>query len=331
MKLLVLTSTDPYLNLAIEEYLFLHTEEPIFMLWQNAPSVIIGKNQNAYAEVDRAYADARGIRIARRITGGGAVYHDLGNINYSYLSPNEKGRALDFESFTAPILRALHSLGIHAALSGRNDIEIDGKKISGNAQHKVGARLLHHGTLLFDTDTTVLEAVLRPNRKKLQTRAIRSVGARVVNLRTLLGEDWTRDRFLDYLSAYIEKEYHAERIFPPVCGAVEEIAKRNASSDWIFPKKELFSRYTEIKEERYPFGTVALMLSMENDQIESVAITGDFFGIRPVGELEAILCGTKLSELEKRLLTCPVSEFIFGMDVPTLIDLLRKSPGTDTP
>ena len=324
MKLLILNSTDPYLNLAIEEYLFLHAEEPILMLWQNACSVIIGKNQNAYAEIDRTYAEEHGIRIARRITGGGAVYHDLGNINYSYISPHEVGGTLDFESYSTPILRALHALGIQASLSGRNDIEVDGKKISGNAQHRSDGRLLHHGTLLFDTDMGVLGSVLRPNRAKLKTRAIRSVGARVTNLRPLLGEDWTKDRFLDHLCRFLESEYDAATIPTPSNSEITALAERNASAEWIYPEKEMLSRYTETHTERYPFGTVEISLSMHREKILDVSIAGDFFGTRPIRELEAMLCGTSLASLEDVLLNCPVSEFIFGMDATALITLLRR-------
>lgn len=322
MKLLILRSTDPYLNLAIEEYLFLNTKEPVFMLWQNAASVIIGKNQNAYAEIDREYADAHGIRIARRITGGGAVYHDLGNVNYSYISPDESGQTIDFKSFSEPLLRALAALSIPATLSGRNDIEIDGKKISGNAQHRVGTRLLHHGTLLFDADTEVMGRVLRPNREKLQTRAIRSVGARVCNLRASYLPDWTKDQFLDYLAHFIEKEYAAERIEPPEKEEIRVLAQRNASSEWLFPERDLLSEYTQGIQKRYPFGTVEILLSMRNDRIEKIAISGDFFGCRSVRELEELLTDVRLCRVREQLSRCCASDFIFGMQNEELIALL---------
>ena len=231
---------------------------------------------------------------------------------------------MDFESFSMPILHALHALGINATLSGRNDIEIDQKKISGNAQHRVGTRLLHHGTLLFNTDTEVLGRVLRPNREKLTTRAIRSVKARVTNLATILDASWSKDRFLEYLCGFIETKYNAQRISPPSNQAIEVLARRNASMDWIFPEKELLARYTEVKKERYPFGTVELSLSMHNDKIEEISITGDFFGVRPVAELENLLQHTPTSHLKERLSSVPLSDYIFGMDVQALVSLISR-------
>ena len=149
MKFLKLTSTDPYYNLAVEEFLFSHTDEDVFMLWQNSPTVVIGKNQNAYAEVDLCFAEENGIKVARRITGGGAVYHDLGNVNYSYITSTENVSSLDFETPSRAIIAALADMGITAELGGRNDILAGGKKISGNAQHTSNGRILHHGTLLL--------------------------------------------------------------------------------------------------------------------------------------------------------------------------------------
>ncbi|MBO5754545.1 MAG: lipoate--protein ligase family protein, partial [Clostridia bacterium] len=135
MKYLRLYSTDPYYNLAVEEYLLRHTDDDIFMLWQNEKTVVIGKNQNAYAEVNLDYAEKNGIRVARRLSGGGAVYHDMGNVNYTFITSCERATALDYAYFTRPILAALASLGVKGTLSGRNDLECEGKKFSGNAQY----------------------------------------------------------------------------------------------------------------------------------------------------------------------------------------------------
>jgi len=292
------------------------------MLWQNAPSVIIGRNQNAYAEVDHCFAKEHGIRIARRITGGGAVYHDSGNVNYSFISPAEKEGTLDFEAFSAPILNALSSLGIHASLSGRNDIEVDGKKISGNAQHRVGHRLLHHGTLLFAVDTATLEAVLRPNREKLKARAIRSVSARVTDLRSYLPTDMTVEGLIDHLCRYVENAFHTQRILPPTNEEIDALARRNASRAWIYPEKDLLSRYTKVKERRYPFGSVELLLEMKNDKIFEIAIKGDFFGIRPISELEDALRGARLCEVETRLSSFDIGAYVCGMQKKELTELL---------
>ena len=324
MKLIILKTVDPYINLAIEEYLFLHAEEEIFMLWQNKPSVIIGCNQNAFAEVNLSYAEEHGIHVARRITGGGAVYHDLGNINYSYITPTPQSDTLDFARFCEPILRSLQALGVNASLSGRNDIEIDGKKISGNAQHRKDGRLLHHGTLLFDTDRTVLEAVLKPRQKKLETRAIRSVGARVTNLSHHLPTPMTKEALICHIAAYIKHTYAAKETPSPMCKEIEALTARNASKEWLYPEKDLLSRYTETKEERYPFGTVELLLKMQNDRIAELSLRGDFFSLRPVTELESLLGDVRISEVKACLETVDIGQYVCGMDNSEFLSLLQS-------
>lgn len=322
MKYLKLTSTDPYRNLAIEEFLFLHADEEILMLWQNAASVILGRNQSAYAEVDLSYANAHGIQIARRITGGGAVYHDLGNINYTFISPCAKNHSLDFAAFSKPITDALASFGIKATLTGRNDLEVDGKKISGNAQYRRGDRVLHHGTLLFDTDPTKLDAVLRPDEEKIRSRAIRSVHARVCNLRPLLPQIPDAGAFCVHLERFIDAHYAPTHICAPENEEIERLAERNASLDWLYPKKDMLSDYSTVKKKRYPFGTVEVRLEMSDDKIRSAHFVGDFFATAPVEELEALLCGTRLLEIEETLAKTDVGAYICGMRTEELARML---------
>ena len=186
MKFAVLKSTDPYLNLAIEEYLFRYTTDDIFMLWQNEPSVVVGVNQNIYAEIDFDYLRSNNIHPVRRITGGGAVYHDLGNVNYTYISQSKSANEIDFISYTKPIVDALKALSINATLNGRNDLYVDGFKFSGNAQHHEGSRVLHHGTILFDADFQALSSALTVDEEKLKSKAVKSVRNRVVNLSSYL-------------------------------------------------------------------------------------------------------------------------------------------------
>ncbi|MBO4411698.1 MAG: lipoate--protein ligase [Lachnospiraceae bacterium] len=193
MRLILTNSLDPYYNLACEEYYFRDTEDDVFMLWQNRPTVVIGRNQNLYDEVDLSYTEKEGIEVVRRITGGGAVYHDLGNVNYSFITSREKAAVLDFDYFTRPIRDTLLSLGIEAVLSGRNDLVVsapDGSflKFSGNAETATDRRILSHGTLLFDSDLGVLSKALKPDPEKLKKRAIQSVRSRVTNLKPLVSD-----------------------------------------------------------------------------------------------------------------------------------------------
>ena len=312
MKYLILTTHDPYLNLAIEEYLFQNSQDNVFILWQNEPCIVIGKNQNPYAEIDISVAKEKNIKIVRRITGGGAVYHDLGNLNYTFIS-NDDACGIDFAKFTAPIISALATMGITATLSGRNDIEVDGKKISGNAQCKKGGRVLHHGTLLFDSDLEFLSGVLSVDREKIQAKAIRSTRARVTNIKELLSAPIDINEFIRLISEYVVKEFSAEPFELEINEQIKELAKRNSSSEWLFPTREYLSSYNIIKKKRYPFGTLEVYLDMSNEIIKSVKILGDFFGNSDISVVENALISKKLSELDKVILPLNISQYIFGM------------------
>ncbi len=323
MKYLRLSSTNPYLNLAIEEYLFRTADDDVFMLWQNEPTVVIGRNQNAYAELDLDYAKRQGIHIARRITGGGAVYHDLGNVNYTYISVGG-GRTLDFAGLSRPIIEALRERGLDARLSGRNDIELDGRKFSGNAQHSEGGRVLHHGTLLYDTDLSLLSCVLRPDSEKLQAKGVKSVRSRVENLRGHLpGVACVRD-FIAMIEDYVIRAFAPERIEYTECDGIRELRERNESHGWLFPPRDFLSGWSAVKRRRYPFGSVTISLDMLDDKIKRAHISGDFFGTQPVRELEELLVGAELGALDELLSTVDVGEYIHGIDCSQLISLIKE-------
>lgn len=321
MKFIWLDSTDPYLNLAIEEHLFNTATDEIFMLWQNDSTVVIGKNQNAYAQVNMDYAEEMGIRIARRITGGGAVYHDLGNLNYTFISPHGRGE-IDFARFCAPITEALRDLGVEAKLTGRNDLEVDGKKISGNAQHASGDRVLHHGTLLFNSDLTVLDKVLNTDKEKLRARAVDSNRARVVNLCELLPGVKSARELGEHILERIADKFDIERISVTPCQEIMDIRGRNSSPEWLYPERDLLSRYEYSNKKRYDFGTVEVYLEMKNGKILSAKIRGDFFGTHPISELENYLKGKTKAELKGPLLEEILAGTILGMTKTELAELL---------
>jgi lipoate-protein ligase A len=324
MKFLMLKTTDPHYNLAVEEYLFLHSETDVFMLWQNDRTVVIGKNQNAYAEFDVDYAKEQGIRIARRITGGGAVYHDMGNLNYTYISTKKGQGEIDFATFCAPIIDFLRSLGVEATLSGRNDLLVGDKKISGNAQHSANGRVLHHGTLLYDSDMSVLSSVLRADPEKLKTKAIRSVSSRVMNLKEVLPLGGGIAELADRIMSEIIQNQGGELAEVPENAEIEALAKRNASEEWLFPKRAYLSEYSLTKKRRYPFGSVEITLQMSGDRIENAYISGDFFGNEPVSEIEALIKGASRAEATSRLEKFDVGGCIFGMTSGELIDLVNE-------
>lgn len=322
MRFLRLNTTDPYWNLAVEEYLFLHAEDDVFLLWQNRPTVVIGKNQNAYTEVKLDYIRENGICLARRITGGGAVYHDLGNLNYSFLSVRGEHTGLDFASFVRPILGVLSSLGVAASLSGRNDLEIEGRKFSGNAQHACGGRVLHHGTLLFDSELDVLERVLNVDREKLAGRAISSVRARVTNLKPFLPRLTSVADFADQIATYVQKELDAKPMILPQDAQIQALYERNRSKEWLYPERDLLSQYSVVKTQRGAFGGIKLCLRMQNDIIREAKIEGDFFGTRPIAELETALCNQSREDAAHTVLQLNVGEYLFGMTPQELFQLL---------
>ncbi len=318
MKYICLKTTNPYYNLAVEEYVFRHAEDDVFMLWQNEPSVICGKNQNVYAEVDLAYAKERGIHICRRITGGGAVYHDLGNINYTFISTHGDARALDFEYFSRPIRNAITKMGVCCRMSERNDIECDGGKFSGNAQHAEGGRILHHGTLLFNTDFDVMEEVLRVDKEKLAYRAVKSLRSRVVNLLSLLPQKISLSAFLGEIERDVCTELLAEAVAAPSNEEIDAICKRNESAEWILSDKRYLTSYTVRRKKKYPFGLVALDMELERSVIRRIRILGDFFGTLPVETLEQTLLGKDVREP----LAIDPSPYIHGMSAEELSSLL---------
>ena len=322
MKFLILKTTDPYRNLATEEYLFRNCLDDVFMLWQNEPTVVIGKNQNAAAEINRAYLDERGIHIARRITGGGAVYHDLGNLNYTFISGSRAGGGLDFAYFTSPIIEALGSVGVAATLTGRNDLAIDGRKFSGNAQHEADGRVLHHGTLLFDSDLDALSSVLTVDPAKIQSKGVKSTRSRVTNLAPYLPSGWGIGELISLIAGFVEKRFSPEVIDAPEGEEIERLYRKYSSDEWIFPALGIAASHTVKKKRRYPFGTVELLLDIKGEKIQGAKIVGDFFGFSDTGELEAALVGIRLSEVAERLSGLDTDKYISGMTEKELTELI---------
>ncbi len=322
MKFLVLKSVCPYYNLAVEEYMFEKTQDDVFILWQNDKTVVIGKNQNVKAELDFDYVKSNEIKIARRITGGGAVYHDLGNVNYSFISSTGKD-GIDFAYFCKPIIEALRSLGLEATLSGRNDIEVDGKKVSGNAQCTKNGRTLHHGTLLFDTDLSVLSNALRVDEEKIKSKAIKSTRARVTNIKAFTSINNVSE-FISIISDFVIKKYTPEIIDVPNNDFIKELEVRNSSEEWLFPKTDYLSSYVLHKKKRYDFGIVELELSISGDIISIAKIYGDFFGTKDIQELCDKLSGNTLDSIDDIVESVNVSDYILGMTALELCELIKR-------
>lgn len=319
------SNTDPYFNLAAEQYLLDTKQDDIFMLWRNDRAVIVGKNQNTYAELDLDYVEKNNIKVVRRLTGGGAVFHDKGNINFSFIVSGEENATLDFVRFTKPIIKALEALGIeNVSLSGRNDILIGSSKISGNAQSSYNGKTLHHGTLLYDTDMTLLSGALKVDEEKIRSKGIKSVRNRVDNIKDHLPSQMDTEAFMAYLEEYISKESGAEilEFSKEDKENIQKLAEEKYSSwEWNFGRSKEFSAQ---KKKRYGFGGVCVDLSAQNGIIKEIKISGDFFGKSDVSQLEQILLGARIEKayLEEILDGKMVCSCIAGMDKESFIALL---------
>ncbi len=293
MRVIINSNTNPYFNLAFEEHLLKETNDEIFMLWQNKSSVVVGRNQNTAAEVDTDKARTLGVEIVRRETGGGAVYHDLGNLNYSFIS-NDPNSFLDFQRFATPVLNTLKRLGVNAELSGRNDLLIDGKKFSGNAQMVYKNRLLHHGTLLFDTDLSALSTLLTVDPDKIQSKGISSTRSRVTNILPHLKDRISLVGFANLIADCVINTMNDAEISSPTdseISAAERLKSEKYDTwEWNFGFAPPYSFH---KKSRIDCGTIEVYLDVKDGIITSTKIYGDFFGTDDITYLEQSLVGLK--------------------------------------
>lgn len=296
MKYIVNTSNDPAYNVALEAYAFqkLTDIDEIFILWINEPAIIIGRHQNTIQEINKEFIDKNGIHVVRRLSGGGAVYHDLNNLNYTIISNNTQEGAFDFQTFSKPVIDTLSKLGVKAEFTGRNDLEINGQKFAGNAQAYYKGRMMHHGCLLFDVDMSVLGQALKVSKDKIESKGIKSVRARVTNIVDHLSDKITVQEFSDAILAQMKEEYPEMDEYVLSDAELSEIqAMRDnqfATWDWTYGKAP---EYTIERGVRYPAGKITTYANVENSTIKSVKIFGDFFGVKPVDDIEKMLEGVR--------------------------------------
>ena len=296
MKYIVNKSHNPAYNIALEAYAFreLLAEDELFILWINEPAIIIGKHQNAIEEINKAYTDEHGIHVVRRLSGGGAVYHDLNNLNYTIISNKTQEGAFDFKTFSQPVIETLADLGVTATFTGRNDLEIDGKKFCGNAQAYFKGRMMHHGCLLFDVDMTVLGNALQVSKDKIESKGVKSVRARVTNILDELPEKITVQEFSDRLLDKMKESYPDMTEYVLSDEELTEIEKladnQFATWDWTYGKSP---DYTIKRSVRYPAGKITSYVKVEKSMITGLKIYGDFFGIKDVSDIEEELIGLR--------------------------------------
>lgn len=293
-------NTDPRTNIALETYLVENrlTDQPLLLFYINEPSIIIGRNQNTVEEVNQRYVEEHGIHVVRRMSGGGAVYHDLGNFSYCFIQ-EEHGPARDFSVFTRPVIEALHQMGVTGAkLEGRNDLLIDGKKFSGNAMYIRNGRMTAHGTILYDADLDAVTAALKPRADKIESKGIKSVRSRVTNIRPYVADAYqhlnTRE-FRDHLLLRIfgvnsradVPEYTLSADDWAQVAAIR--AERFANWDWNYGRSPAF---TGERYHKYPQGAVDFRFNVEQGgNIKEIKIYGDFFGVGDIADVEKRLTG----------------------------------------
>jgi len=283
-------SQNPHYNLAFEEFVLTHRVEGDYLiLWQNDNTIVIGQNQNAEEEINRSFVEAHQIHVVRRSTGGGAVYHDLGNLNYSFITDAGEDK-LTFKRFTGPIVEALKGLGLDAEASGRNDILVNGRKVSGTAQRIFKNRILHHGTLLFDSNPSLVAGALQVDPSKFQSKSSKSVRSRIGNIRDFLPKDMELLEFWEYLKGFLAGN-------GIVCADLkeDELAEVNQLKtgkydtwEWNFGRSP---KYNVTNKQRYEAGILKFQAAVEGGHIQEIAFYGDFLATSPMSPLTDALIG----------------------------------------
>ncbi|MEK3855577.1 lipoate--protein ligase [Cytobacillus sp. FSL H8-0458] len=319
--------TDPRINLAIEEYALknLDIEETYLLFYINEPSIIIGKNQNTVEEINTDYVENNGIHVVRRLSGGGAVYHDLGNLNFSFITKDDGDSFHNFQKFTEPVTEALQKLGVKAELSGRNDLMAEGRKISGNAQFSTKGRMFSHGTLLFDSEIESVVSALKVKKDKIESKGIKSIRSRVANISEFLDEKITIEEFrtlllknifgnLDEIPEYKLTDEDWEKIH-------QLSRERYQNWDWNYGRSPKFDLQ---HSHRFPVGQIDIRLNVTKGKVEECKIYGDFFGVGDVSEIENKLTGIRYekSEIEKALEGVEIKHYFGNVTKEEFINLV---------
>ena len=284
-------SQSPYYNLAFEEYVLTHrTEGDYLLLWQNDNTIVVGQNQSTEAEINRPFVEAHHINVVRRSTGGGAVYHDLGNLNYSFITDAGDKESISMARFTHPVVEALKGLGLQAEASGRNDILVEGRKVSGTAQRLCGNRILHHGTLLFDANPDMVAGALQVDPEKFRSKSTKSVRSRIGNIREFLPTDMDLPAFWEYLkkffagSGIVNDSLSAEEL-----AAVEKLKTEKYDTwEWNYGRSP---KYNVNNKQRYEAGGVEFQAEVAGGVIREITFYGDFLAVCPLTPLTEALSG----------------------------------------
>ncbi|GGI65816.1 lipoate--protein ligase [Enterococcus alcedinis] len=327
------TIHDPKINLAIETFLLqeMKIDEPILLFYINEPSIIIGRNQNTIEEINQDYVEEKGIHVVRRLSGGGAVYHDFGNLNFSFIMPDDGNSFRDFAKVTQPIIQALHELGVTGAeLKGRNDLVIGEKKFSGNAMYATSGRMFAHGTIMFDSEIDEVVNALKVRADKIASKGIKSIRSRVTNIKPFLDanhEAMDTDAFaqailfkifgvdsMDDIKTYTLTEEDWKKVH-----TISE--KYYANWEWNYGKSPKFELE---RRKRFPIGSVEMKLNVQKGVISEIRIYGDFFGLGEIKDVEDQLTGVKYEKeaLKEAIEKINISKYFGNITEEDLLELI---------
>ena len=318
-------STDPCFNLAMEEHLLLHHREgDILMFWRNDDTVVVGCNQNTEAEINRRYVEEHGVTVVRRTTGGGAVYHDLGNLNYSLITDFSNDGEESLARFLEPMAAALRALGLPAEVSGRNDITVAGKKVSGNAQRIHEGRILHHGTLLFECDPEKVAGALQVDETKLRAKGIHSVHSRVGDIHSFLPPETGMEDFKRALKKQLlgDADVRPEALTEPELESIRTTAEQKYRSwEWTYGRSRQFGT---VRGRRFPDGLLEISCEVDHGRICAISFAGDFLSVSDCGRVAETLRGCRFQRESVReiLRGFRLSDYFGKIREEDILDLL---------
>lgn len=324
MMYLKCASTDAKFNFALEKYALeeLNIADEYFMFWRTTPTLMIGRYQNTLAEINMPFAKANNINIVRRITGGGTIYTDMNGWQFSFINKKHRQHEIEFATFTKPILDALHSLGVDAHKSGRNDLVIDEKKFSGNAQYVRRDVMLHHGSILFDTNLENLVRALSVDDEKIVSKGIQSVRQRVTNVADYLNTKMTSEEFRDVMLNYLLRDMDSYELTQVDIDRINEIKKEQFDSwEWNFGKNPKFNI---TKEHRFAGGKLMVQSFVDNGKITEIHFYGDFFAKEGLSDLENALCGClyKESDIKKALSENNAQSYFYNITLEEILSCI---------